>query len=34
MEVAKAEIRRVLGAGAYAEGLAAIDDQDLAVWTS
>ncbi len=31
MEAAKAEIRRALAAGAYAEGLAAIDDPDLAI---
>jgi bifunctional DNA-binding transcriptional regulator/antitoxin component of YhaV-PrlF toxin-antitoxin module len=31
MEVARAELRRVLSGGAYAEGLAAIDDPDLAV---
>ena len=31
MEAAKAEVRRVLASGAYAEGLAAIDDPDLAV---
>jgi hypothetical protein len=30
MEAAKAEVRRVLAAGAYARGLAAIDDPDLA----
>jgi hypothetical protein len=31
VETAKAEVRRLLAAGAYAEGLAAIDDPDLAV---
>ena len=31
METAKAEVRRVLAAGAYTEGLAAIDDPDLAL---
>jgi AbrB family looped-hinge helix DNA binding protein len=30
VESAKAEVRRVLAAGAYAEGLASIDDPDLA----
>ncbi len=30
IESAKAEIRRVLAAGAYTEGLAGIDDPDLA----
>jgi len=29
--VAKAEVRRVLAAGAYSEGLATIDDPDLAL---
>jgi bifunctional DNA-binding transcriptional regulator/antitoxin component of YhaV-PrlF toxin-antitoxin module len=31
LEAAKAEVRRVLATGAYAEGLAAIEDPDLAV---
>jgi len=31
MGAAMAEVRRVLAAGAYAEGLAALDDPDLAV---
>jgi hypothetical protein len=31
VETAKAEVRRLLAAGAYGEGLAAIDDPDLAV---
>jgi bifunctional DNA-binding transcriptional regulator/antitoxin component of YhaV-PrlF toxin-antitoxin module len=31
MAAAKAEVRQVLGTGAYAEGLAVIDDPDLAV---
>jgi len=31
IETAKAEVRRVLAAGAYTEGLAAIDDPDLAL---
>lgn len=31
MEAAKAEVRRVLATGAYAEGLAALEDPDLAV---
>ena len=31
IEAAKAEVRRVLATGAYAEGLAAIEDPDLAV---
>jgi hypothetical protein len=30
IETARAEVRRVLAAGAYAEGLADIDDPDLA----
>jgi bifunctional DNA-binding transcriptional regulator/antitoxin component of YhaV-PrlF toxin-antitoxin module len=30
IETARAEVRRVLAAGAYAEGLAGIDDADLA----
>jgi hypothetical protein len=30
IESAKAEVRRVLASGAYAEGLASIDDPDLA----
>ena len=29
IETAKAEVRRVLAAGAYSEGLADIDDPDL-----
>lgn len=31
IEGAKAEIRRVLAAGAFSEGLAAVDDPDLAL---
>ncbi len=31
IEAAKAEVRRTLAGGAYAEGLAAIDDPDLAL---
>ena len=31
IEAAKAEVRRALAGGAYAEGLAAIDDPDLAL---
>jgi len=31
METAKAEVRRVLAAGAYSVGLAAVDDPDLAL---
>jgi len=31
METAKAEVRRVLAAGAYSAGLAAVDDPDLAL---
>jgi len=31
METAKGEVRRLLAAGAYSEGLATIDDPDLAV---
>jgi len=31
IEVAKAELRRVLASGAYARGLATIDDPDLAI---
>lgn len=31
MEVARAELRRVLAQGAYADGLASIDDPDLVV---
>jgi len=31
VEAAKAEVRRALAGGAYAEGLAAIDDPDLAL---
>jgi AbrB family looped-hinge helix DNA binding protein len=31
IEAAKAEVRRVLAAGAYSEGIAAVDDPDLAL---
>jgi hypothetical protein len=31
MEAAKAEVRRALAGGAYTEGLAAVDDPDLAL---
>ena len=31
METAKAEVRRVLAAGAYSAGLAKVDDPDLAI---
>ena len=31
IEAAKAEVRRVLAAGAYSEGLAALDDPDLSL---